>query len=371
MKERISLATPQMLGNERKYVEEAFDSNWVAPLGPFVNRFEDEMKEYLETDKYATALASGSAALHLAFKIAKIGKGDIVFCQSLTFAASCNPVTYEGGTLVFIDSEKETLNMDPKALEKAFEKYDAKVVIAVDLYGTMAKYDEIQAICDKYNAILISDAAEALGSELNGVKAGNFGEFAALSFNGNKIITTSGGGMLLTKTEEEKKKALYYATQAKEPVRHYEHKEIGYNYRLSNISAAIGAGQLEIIDKKLEKKRRIHKRYVEELKDVDGINVFVAPDNQNPNYWLSVVFFDDKEDALKLLEHLDTENIEGRPIWKPMHLQPVYKDCDYITVADEDVAKEIYESGICLPSDTNMTDEQQTRVIEAIKKYFN
>lgn len=371
MKERISLAKPQMLGNERKYMLEAFDSNWIAPLGPFVNRLEDEMKVYLETDKYAVALSSGSAALHMAYKVAKIGKGDIVFCQSLTFAATCNPLVYEGATIVFIDSEKETFNMDPEVLEKAFEKYPAKAVVVADLYGNMAKYDEIEEICKKHNAILITDAAESLGSELNGVKAGNFGEFSAVSFNGNKIITTSGGGMLFTTTEEQKQKVIFYATQAKEPVRHYQHEEIGYNYRLSNICAAIGVGQLEIINQKLEKKRRIHQRYVDGLKDVNGIHVYTAPNNQNPNYWLSVAFFDDKENVLKVLEHLELENIEGRPIWKPMHMQPVYKDYEYISLDGQDVARELFESGICLPSDPNMTDEQQTRVIEEIKKGLN
>ena len=363
---RINLATPQMLGNEKKYMLEAFDSNWIAPLGPFVTRFENEMKEYLKTDKYAVALASGTAALHMAYKVAGIGKGDIVFCQSLTFAATCNPLVYEGVKIVFIDSEKETLNMDPKALEKAFEKYDAKAVVVVDLYGIMAKYDEIEKICKKHNAMLITDAAESLGSELNGVKAGNFGEFSAVSFNGNKIITTSGGGMLLTNTEEEKNKTIFYATQAKEPARHYEHKEIGYNYRLSNICAAIGVGQLEQIDKKLEKKRRIQKRYVEGLKDVKGIHVFIAPKNQNPNYWLTVAFLDDKKNVLKLLENLESKNIEARPIWKPMHLQPVYKSCEYISLEGQDLAKEIFESGICLPSDTNMTGEEQDIVINEI-----
>ena len=299
MKERISLAKPQMLGNERKYMLEAFDSNWIAPLGPFVNRLEDEMKVYLETDKYAVALSSGSAALHMAYKVAKIGKGDIVFCQSLTFAATCNPLVYEGATIVFIDSEKETFNMDPEVLEKAFEKYPAKAVVVADLYGNMAKYDEIEEICKKHNAILITDAAESLGSELNGVKAGNFGEFSAVSFNGNKIITTSGGGMLFTTTEEQKQKVIFYATQAKEPVRHYQHEEIGYNYRLSNICAAIGVGQLEIINQKLEKKRRIHQRYVDGLKDVNGIHVYTAPNNQNPNYWLSVAFLMIKKMYLK------------------------------------------------------------------------
>ncbi len=368
MKEKISLAKPEMLGNERKYMLEAFDSNWIAPLGPFVERFEKEMKEYLDTDKYAVALASGTAAIHLALKLAKVGKGDIVFCQSLTFSASCNPVIYEGGTLVFIDSERDTLNMDPKALKKAFKKYKAKAVITVDLYGTSANYEKITKICKEHNSILIADATEALGSEYNGIKAGSFGEFSALSFNGNKIITTSGGGMLLTSTEEEKNKAIFYATQAKEKARHYQHKEIGYNYRLSNISAAIGVGQLEQMDKKLEKKRHIHQKYVEELLDVKGIKVFTAPLDQEPNYWLSVAFLDKKENILKLLEYLEKEDIEARPIWKPMHMQPVYKDCDYIKVEDKDIAKEIFEFGLCLPSDTNMTDEQQDRVIETIKR---
>lgn len=366
--EKISLATPEMIGNEKKYVLEAFDSNWIAPLGPFVNRFESEMKEYLETDKYTAALSSGTAGIHLALKVAGVGKDEIVFCQSLTFAASCNPVVYENGTLVFVDSEKDTLNMDPEALKRAFEKYKAKAVIVVDLYGTNANYEEIEKIVKENGAILISDATEALGSEYNGIKSGNFGDYSVLSFNGNKIITTSGGGMLLTPTQEKKDKAIFYATQAKEKERHYQHEEIGYNYRLSNISAAIGVGQLEQMDKKLEKKRRIHKKYVEGLKEVEGIKVFVAPENQESNYWLSVAFFENKEMPLKVLEFLEKENIETRPIWKPMHLQPVYKDNDYITLKDQDIAKEIYETGLCLPSDTNMSDEQQDRVIETIKR---
>ncbi len=366
--EKISLATPEMIGNEKKYVLEAFDSNWIAPLGPFVNRFESEMKEYLETDKYTAALSSGTAGIHLALKVAGVGKDDIVFCQSLTFAASCNPVVYENGTLVFVDSEKDTLNMDPEALKRAFEKYKAKAVIVVDLYGTNANYEEIEKIVKENDAILISDATEALGSEYNGIKSGNFGDYSVLSFNGNKIITTSGGGMLLTPTQEKKDKAIFYATQAKEKERHYQHEEIGYNYRLSNISAAIGVGQLEQMEKKLEKKRRIHKKYVEGLKDIEGIKVFIAPENQESNYWLSVAFFENKEMPLKVLEFLEKENIETRPIWKPMHLQPVYKDNDYITLKDQDIAKEIYETGLCLPSDTNMSDEQQDRVIDAIKR---
>ena len=258
--------------------------------------------------------------------------------------------------------------MDPKALEKAFEKYKAKVVIVVDLYGTLADYEKIEKICKDNDAILISDATEALGSEINGIKAGSFGDFSALSFNGNKIITTSGGGMLLTSTKEERDKAVFYATQAKEKARHYQHEEIGYNYRLSNISAAIGVGQLEAIDKKLEKKKRIHQKYIDGLKEIKGIKVFSAPKNQDVNYWLSLAFFEEKKNVLKILEFLEKENIEARPIWKPMHLQPVYKDCDYIKVRSEDIAKDIYDSGICLPSDTNMTDEQQDRVIDAIKR---
>ena len=367
MSKRINLATPQMLGNERKYVEEAFDSNWIAPLGPFVNRFEEDIVKYLNHD-YACALSSGTAAIHLALKVAGVGKGDIVFCQSLTFAASCNPMVYEGAIPVFIDSEKETLNMDPRVLEKAFEKYKAKAVIAVDLYGTIANYKEIDRICKDNNSILISDATEALGSELDGKKAGTFGEFAALSFNGNKIITTSGGGMLLTKTEEEKKKAIFYATQAKEPARHYQHEEIGYNYRLSNISAAIGVAQLEDLNKKVEKKRKIHSKYVEGLKNLKGINMFIEPENQKSNYWLSVAFLDNQEDVLKVIEFLDKENIEARPVWKPMHLQPVYKEADYIKLGEKDISKEIFNTGICLPSDTNMTDEDQDRVIDAVKR---
>lgn len=320
-------------GYEQQFIKEAFDTNWIAPLGENVNKFEEEIANYVGV-KTGAALSAGSAAIHLGLKALNVKQGDIVFCSSLTFSATCNPIIYQNATPVFIDSEYETWNMDPLALEKAFEKYpNPKAVIVVHLYGTPAKMDEIIKICKKHNVPLIEDAAESLGSIYNGQQTGTFGEYGVFSFNGNKIITTSGGGMLVSNNEDGIKKVRFWATQSKEPVRHYEHKEIGYNYRMSNICAGIGRGQLKVLDKRIEKKTGIYNKYKNELEKVKEIKMQPIPKNTMPNHWLSVMTIDkdSKVKPLNIMETLEKENIDSRPVWKPMHLQPVFKEYDFIT----------------------------------------
>lgn len=376
MKKRILLASPHMSdeGYEQQYIKEAFDTNWIAPLGENVNKFEEEIAKYIGA-KTGAALSAGTAAIHLGLKALNVKQGDIVFCSSLTFSATCNPIIYQNATPVFIDSEYETWNMDPLALEKAFEKYpNPKAVIVVHLYGTPAKMDEIIKICKKHNVPLIEDAAESLGSIYNGQQTGTFGEYGVFSFNGNKIITTSGGGMLVSNNEDGIKKVRFWATQSKEPVRHYEHKEIGYNYRMSNICAGIGRGQLKVLDKRIEKKTEIYNKYKNELEKVKEIKMQPIPKNTKPNHWLSVMTIDkdSKVKPLNIMETLEKENIDSRPVWKPMHLQPVFKDYDFITINSNgtSVAEDLFNRGVCLPSDTKMTKEEQERVIDIIKKCF-
>lgn len=370
---KIWLSTPTMHGNEIGYVQEAFDKNWVAPLGFNVDAFEKEAANYLACNVHTLALNAGTAALHLAVKLAGVKAGDIVLCSDMTFAATVNPISYEGGTQVFIDSERETWNMDPAALEIAFEKYpQAKVVVLAHLYGTPAKMDEIIAVCEKHGAVLIEDAAEAFAAEYKGRKMGTFGKYAVLSFNGNKIITTSGGGMLITDTEEAKNKAFFWSTQARDAAPWYQHSEIGYNYRMSNVVAGIGRGQLVYLDEHRDLKETIYRRYEEGLKDLPvQMNPYLS--DTKPNFWLSCMTID--PDAMqyctpeKLRSALDALNIETRPIWKPMHMQPVYADRDFITVGDN-VGEDIFARGICLPSDIKMTAEEQNAVIDAIKACF-
>lgn len=374
MEKRIFLASPHMSdeGYEKMYVKEAFDTNWIAPLGENVNKFEEELAEYVGT-KHAAALSAGTAAIHMAFKALDVKEGDIVFCSDLTFSATANPITYQNATPVFIDSEKETWNMDPKALEKAFEKYPhPKAVIVVHLYGTPAKIEEIRKICEKHEVPLVEDSAESLGATYKGKQTGTFGKYGIYSFNGNKIITTSGGGMLISEDEEKIAKVRFWATQAREKARHYEHKEIGYNYRMSNIVAGIGRGQLKVLDLRIKQKTEIYNRYKEAFKDMADIKMQPIPENTMPNHWLSVITIkkDSKVKPLDIMVALEKENIESRPVWKPMHMQPVFEKCDFIKVADEPVSKELFETGACLPSDTKMTKEEQDKIVNIIKNLW-
>ena len=372
---KILLSSPHMSneGYEQEYIKEAFDTNWIAPLGENVDKFEEEIANYANIES-ATALSAGTAAIHMALKALDVKRGDIVFCQSLTFSATANPIIYQNATPVFIDSEDETWNMDPKALEKAFEKYpNPKAVLVVNLYGTPAKLDEILEICKKHNTPVIEDAAESLGATLNDKQTGTFGEFGIYSFNGNKIITTSGGGMLVSNNAEKIKKVRFWSTQSREPERHYEHKEIGYNYRMSNICAGIGRGQLKVLDKRIEKKTKIYETYQKLFKDIPEIKMQPYLEKSKPNHWLSAILLDEnsKIKPLDIIVALEKENIESRPIWKPMHLQPVFENCDFITTAKQGSnSQDIFERGVCLPSDTKMTEEEQEKVIKIIKNLF-
>lgn len=371
---RIYLSSPTMHGEELKYIHEAFDTNWVAPLGPNVNLFEKEFASYVGIG-HAAALSAGTAALHLALIIAGVKKDDKVFCSDLTFSATANPITYVGAEPVFIDSERDTWNMSPEALEKAFKIYpDVKYVMTVNLYGTPAKLDQIVDICNRYHATLIEDAAESLGATYMGKQTGRFGKIAAFSFNGNKIITTSGGGILVSEEEEIANRARFLSTQAREQERHYEHKEIGYNYRMSNVIAGIGRGQLLHLDEHIERKKKIYETYKMEFKEIKGIsmNPFDS-ENSKPNYWLSCILLDESCEVkpLDIMLALEKENIESRPIWKPMHLQPVFKSCDFVTTqASGNVGEDIFNRGLCLPSDIKNTEEDMDKIIAIVKSLF-
>lgn len=354
-------------GYEKKYITEAFDSNWIAPLGPNVDEFEKELASKIGV-RYAVALSSGTAAIHMALKAAGVSKGDIVLCQSLTFAATANPIIYENATPVFIDSNYETWNMDPEALETALEKYpNAKAVIVVHLYGLSADLDKIKEICKKHEVTLIEDAAESLGTLYKGKFTGTFGEYGAFSFNGNKIITTSGGGMLVSDNEERISKVRFWATQARDKARHYQHSEVGYNYRMSNIVAGIGRGQLMVLDQRIAKKKYIFEFYKRELGELEGIQFMPINEWNEPNCWLTCITLKGYVKPLDIIIALEKENIESRPIWKPMHMQPVYKDYNFI---GSGISEKIYESGVCLPSDTKMTDEDLSRVCNVIKRLW-
>ena len=375
-RKRVFLSSPTMHGEEQKYVKEAFDTNWVAPLGKNVNEFEKEMAAYVGV-KYAAALTAGTAAIHLAVKLAGVKAGNIVLCSDLTFAATVNPVSYENGIQVFIDSERDTWNMDPAALEIALKKYGSRVkaVIVANLYGTPARLDEIVKLCNRYGVILIEDAAESLSATYKGRQTGTFGKYNCISFNGNKIITTSGGGMLLSDEEPAIKKARFWSTQSRDTAPWYQHSEIGYNYRMSNVVAGIGRGQLLHLEEHKARKKEIYERYREGLKNLP---VFMNPylNCSEPNFWLSCMVIDsslvksEKVTPEKIRLDLEAENIESRPIWKPMHMQPVFADRDFISVDGDDVGRDIFERGICLPSDIKMGVEEQERVIEIIRKCF-
>ena len=377
MNKRIYLASPHMGDEELKFVKEAFETNWIAPMGPNVDCFEKEVADYVGVNS-ASALSSGTAAIHLALKSLNVEKGDIVFCSTLTFSASCNPIIYQGATPVFIDSEYESYNMCPKALEKAFieaqkENKMPKAVVVVNLYGQSADLDKIKEICDRYNVGIIEDAAESLGATYKGKQSGTIGEFGIYSFNGNKIITTSGGGMLVSNNENAIKKAKFWATQSRENERHYEHLELGFNYRMSNIVAGIGRGQLKKLDERIEQKKAIYETYKSEFKDIEDIEMMPVCDYGKPNYWLSVITLkeESKVKPLDIILALEKENIESRPVWKPMHLQPFYKEYKFVSnVEGKSVAEDLFNRGVCLPSDTKMSKEDMDRIIKIIKELF-
>jgi dTDP-4-amino-4,6-dideoxygalactose transaminase len=363
---KIYLSSPHMSdeGYERKYIDEAFETNWIAPLGPNVDGFERELAAKVGS-KHAAALVSGTSAIHMALKAVGVGKDDIVFCQSLTFSATVNPVIYQNATPVFIDSDNKTWNMDPDLLEEAFKKYpNVKAVLVVHLYGISADLDSIVEICQRHNVPLIEDAAESLGTTYKGKHTGTFGDYGIFSFNGNKIITTSGGGMLVSDNEERIAKVRFWATQARDKARHYQHSELGYNYRMSNIVAGIGRGQLKVLDKRVMKKKYIFEFYKRELGELEGVKFMPENEWDKPNYWLSCLTLSGKIKPIDIIEALEKENIESRPIWKPMHMQPFYEGYDFI---GGDVARSIFENGVCLPSDTKMTDDDLNRVCGIIK----
>ena len=366
VKERIYLSSPHMSdeGYEMQYIQDAFDKNWIAPLGENVDGFERELARKVGA-KAAAALSSGTAAIHMALKAAGVGDGDIVFCPTLTFSATANPIIYQNATPVFIDSDYETWNMDPKKLEEAFERYpEVKAVIVVHLYGLSADMDKIMAICKKHKVPVIEDAAESLGTYYKGKHTGTIGDYGIFSFNGNKIITTSGGGMLVSDHEERIAKVRFWSTQARDKARHYQHSELGFNYRMSNIVAGIGRGQLKVLDQRVKKKNYIFEFYKRELGSLDGIEFMHSNEWNEPNYWLSSIQLTGKIRPIQVMEALEEENIESRPVWKPMHMQPFFEKYDFIGT---NVAESLFENGVCLPSDTKMTDEDLERVCSTIK----
>lgn len=374
---KIWLSSPHMSGNEIKFVNEAFDTNWVAPLGPNVNGFENDISNYIDNKNqfYTAALTSGTAALHLALRMLNIGMGDIVMVQSFTFCGTTNPVSYQGAELVFIDSENETWNMCPIALKEALEKYknkSVKAIMPVHLYGMPAKIDELQNIANQYNVPIIEDAAEALGSKFKNINCGTFGEMAALSFNGNKIITTSGGGALVSKYKNYIDKARFLATQARDEAPHYQHSQIGYNYRMSNIVAGIGRGQMEVIEERVAQRRANNLRYRKFFEGVAGITFQTEPNSDYfSNYWLTAVLVDPEmtsgitREDVRLL--LDAENIESRPLWKPMHMQPVYEGAKFF---GSGLCEKLFEQGLCLPSGSNLNEDDFERIFIVLGKIF-
>ncbi|WP_155284034.1 DegT/DnrJ/EryC1/StrS family aminotransferase [Capnocytophaga felis] len=374
MNSKVWLSSPHMGGGELKYIHEAFDQNWVAPLGPNVNGFEEDLEKYLGQNVKVAALSAGTAALHLALVALDIKSGDEVICQSFTFSASANPIVYQGATPIFVDSEPQTWNICPQALEDAIKARIAKgkkpkAIIVVHLYGMPAKMDEILQIANRYEIPVVEDAAEALGSTFKGQKCGTFGEMSVLSFNGNKIITTSGGGALVCKKAEQKEKVVFLSTQARDNAPHYQHSHIGYNYRMSNITAGIGRGQMEVLDERIAQRRQNHFFYQELFKNFDGITLFTEPNSDFfSNHWLSAITIDsqktgfDREDLrLKFLE----DNIETRPLWKPMHLQPVFANAPYY---GGNVSETLFDKGLCLPSGSNMTSEDRERIVKIFSK---
>ena len=388
MKSRIWLSLAHMSGREQEFIQEAFDTNWVVPLGPNVNAFEQSLRDFLiengelkieNEGMRVVALSAGTAALHLGLILLGVEEGDEVICQSFTFSASANPIVYQGATPVFVDSEKDTLNMDPVLLEEAIkdrlEKTGRlpKAIIPVHLYGMPVKMDEVMEVANRYGIPVLEDAAEALGSEYKGQKCGTFGEYGVLSFNGNKMITTSGGGALICPSEEKAKRALFYATQAREQAPHYQHEKIGYNYRMSNICAGIGRGQMFVLDEHVARRREIHDLYVKLLNGVKGVKVMCQPEGGdfNSNYWLTCITVDPEEAGFTREDvrlALDEDNIESRPLWKPMHLQPVFKNAPFY---GNGTSERLFEIGLCLPSGPTLTDEDVERVTKVVKQLSN
>lgn len=373
---KIWLSSPHMGGGEQKFVSEAFDTNWVAPLGPNVNGLEKDLENYLGNECHVGALSSGTAAIHLGLILLGVQAGDEVLCQSMTFSASANPILYLGAIPVFVDSEIDTWNLCPLALEKAIVDRIAtgktpKAIIAVHLYGVPYKINEIRTIADKYGIPILEDSAEALGSSYKGQRCGTFGDVGVLSFNGNKIITTSGGGAIVTSTAAIKDKAVFYATQSRDNAPHYQHSEIGYNYRMSNICAGIGRGQMEVLDDHMGLRRKMNAFYVDLFKDIAAVTVFTAPnDDYFANYWLSAIVIEPNQEgidreALRLA--FEQSNIESRPLWKPMHLQPIFKQYPYYGTK---VAETLFEKGLCLPSGSNLTDEERERIKQVVFSFF-
>lgn len=372
----VLLSTPHMGDTEQQFVEEAFRSNWIAPLGPLVDTFEQRIAALTEM-KHAAAVSSGTAAIHLALQLLGVGPGDTVFCSSLTFAASANPIVYQGAKPVFIDSEPSSWNMCPDALERALGQAAKaaalpKAVVVVNLYGQSADYDRIEAICAAYDVPILEDAAESLGATYKGRPSGSFGAFSIFSFNGNKIITTSGGGMLLSNDEALIDRARFLATQARDPAPHYEHSQIGYNYRLSNILAGVGLGQLDVLADRVAARRANYSRYREGLADIEEIEWMPEPEWSFSTRWLSACTIspDASIDREGLRLHLANDLIEARPVWKPMHLQPVFRDCDYYTAGNISICDDLFARGICLPSGSSLTPDQLDRTIAAIRRIF-
>ena len=373
--QRIYLSPPHLSGNELAYVTDAIKSNWIAPAGPDLSAFETAIAKTAGV-RYAAAVSSCTAAIHLCLRALNVAQGDTVFCSDLTFAGSCNPIMYQNAEPVFIDSEEESSNMSPEALKRAFEWAEAngkfpKAVIAVDLYGQPCRFDEIASLCRQYGTALIEDAAEALGASYRGKPCGSFGELGVYSFNGNKIITTSGGGMVVSNDGETIKRIKYLSTQAKLPVYYYEHTEIGYNYRMSNICAALGRAQLEGLPSKIARRREIYETYRENFRRLPVKMLPVFRDGE-PNYWLSVFLIDDKSKVtpLDIITALDKNNIESRPVWKPMHLQPVYQGKMFFPHNSACVSEKLFQKGVCLPSGSSLTEEEQRRVADIVKSCF-
>lgn len=371
---RILLSPPHMGGTEQTYIAKAFQDNWIAPVGPHITLFENRLASFLGDEVEVAALQSGTAAIHLGLQLLGVGKGDVVLCQSLTFIASVNPVLYLGATPIFVGSERETWNLCPIALEEAIlnrleNGIKPKAILVVHLYGMPAKMNEIKALSNKYNIPILEDAAEALGSTYHGKPCGTFGDFGVLSFNGNKIITTSGGGALITHSEQEKKQALFLATQAKEEAVHYEHKQSGYNYRMSNISASIGLGQLEVVSEHIWLRRQNHLFYKQLFENLSEVILHQEPNEDFiSNHWLNVIQLASFEQREALRLHLEKYNIESRPVWKPMHLQPLFQDNLYF---GDDLTDTLFDNGLCLPSGSNLLEEDLMRIKKALLSFFN